>query len=182
MGGDDSKANLVRLTPREHFFAHQLLVKLYPEDIKLVYAVNMMKSQVSTSREYGWIRRLYGEARKGVQRTPESIAKQRATILSKLELGDWHFGIKGVPRTDDQKQAVSAALKGKTRQIKSGPSLAGYILRYGEEEGTIRYAASINKRKQRRWSLEDWISKYGEKEGTAHYRKGERRRMKAQKR
>lgn len=42
MGGNDNKTNIIRLPSREHFFAHQLLVKMYPKNIKLVYALNMM--------------------------------------------------------------------------------------------------------------------------------------------
>lgn len=32
MGGDNSPKNLVDLTPEEHFLAHQLLVRMHPEN------------------------------------------------------------------------------------------------------------------------------------------------------
>lgn len=65
MGGSDSKINIIRLPPREHFFAHQLLVKIYKTHKKLVYALNMMcvgdirSGHFRTSKRYGWIRKLF---------------------------------------------------------------------------------------------------------------------------
>lgn len=44
LGGSDDRGNLVRLTPREHFIAHRLLAKMYPEERGLVLAVVMMLS------------------------------------------------------------------------------------------------------------------------------------------
>lgn len=38
LGGCNSKSNLVLLTPREHFLAHWLLLKIHPTNVKLRYA------------------------------------------------------------------------------------------------------------------------------------------------
>lgn len=43
MNGSDDKNNLVALLPREHFVAHRLLTKIYPEVKGLHYAVNLMR-------------------------------------------------------------------------------------------------------------------------------------------
>lgn len=42
MGGTDDRENLVDLYPEEHFVVHLLLVKIYPDNVKLVFAANMM--------------------------------------------------------------------------------------------------------------------------------------------
>lgn len=42
LGGSDESANLVNLTPREHFFAHLLLYKIYPTNIKIVKGLSAM--------------------------------------------------------------------------------------------------------------------------------------------
>lgn len=42
LGGNDACENLVELTAREHFLAHRLLAKIYPEAKTLSYAVWMM--------------------------------------------------------------------------------------------------------------------------------------------
>lgn len=38
LGGSNDKENLVLLTAREHFLAHWLLVRIYPENSKLIFA------------------------------------------------------------------------------------------------------------------------------------------------
>lgn len=57
MGGDDDKNNLVRLSPEEHYVAHQLLHRMYPHHKGLLLAVSMMSYGRSNNKLYGWIRR-----------------------------------------------------------------------------------------------------------------------------
>ena len=57
LGGDDSSYNLVRLTAREHYICHLLLVKIHknnkPNFYKMVLAANMMCAKYHTqSRDY----------------------------------------------------------------------------------------------------------------------------------
>jgi hypothetical protein len=68
-GNPNAKENLVLLTPEEHYLAHQLLVKMYPENKKLVYALFALlpssKKHQRSNKMYGWIRRKYPESIKG---------------------------------------------------------------------------------------------------------------------
>lgn len=70
MGGIDEKSNLVKLTPEEHYVAHQLLVKIYPEVNGLVFAVLMMsgknnhKFMIRNNKTFGWIRRKHIQKQK----------------------------------------------------------------------------------------------------------------------
>ena len=61
IGGTDDKENIVILTPEEHFLAHQLLVKIYPNESKLIFAAAMMichnSENRNTNKLYGWLRR-----------------------------------------------------------------------------------------------------------------------------
>lgn len=61
VGGKDDVQNLVLLTAREHFVAHQLLVKIYPNEYKLVFALRRMCSNNTNhkrnNKEYEWIRK-----------------------------------------------------------------------------------------------------------------------------
>lgn len=63
VGGNDNKTNLVKLTPEEHYTAHLLLVKLYPNVDALVYAANKMtvssKCTTRNNKRYGWLKRKY---------------------------------------------------------------------------------------------------------------------------
>lgn len=68
LGGDDSPDNLVSLTFREHFIAHQVLVKKYlqlndiPRAKKMIYAFNrMLKPGMKGSRSYALARTLFSK-------------------------------------------------------------------------------------------------------------------------
>ena len=49
LGGSDDKSNLVALTAREHFIAHKLLTKIYPDNPKLYYAFGCMSTRKTLS-------------------------------------------------------------------------------------------------------------------------------------
>ena len=61
INGTDDKLNLVILTPEEHYIAHLLLVKIYPNCYPLIHAAVMMtvkgKGHIRTNKLYGWLRR-----------------------------------------------------------------------------------------------------------------------------
>lgn len=64
LGGTDNSDNLVSLYPEEHFTAHIILVKLYPENKDLILAVNRMTTGHNMKRQrkmYGWLRRRFAE-------------------------------------------------------------------------------------------------------------------------
>jgi len=66
LGGTDRKENLVKLTAREHFVAHQLLIKIYPTSKKLIYAVQMMSNNKQYgSKKYAWLKEIYSESQTG---------------------------------------------------------------------------------------------------------------------
>jgi hypothetical protein len=61
MGGTDVSSNLVILTAEEHYVAHQLLVKIYPDNRRLLFAVHMMtrsnNKHIRNNKEYSWLRK-----------------------------------------------------------------------------------------------------------------------------
>src|SRR5580704_18811987 len=78
MGGGNDRDNIVRLTPEEHYVAHQLLVKLYPGNTALIAAACLMTGKPSPltgrtggNKLHGWLRRRYAEAKKGWMHAPE---------------------------------------------------------------------------------------------------------------
>lgn len=63
MGGTDDKENLVKLTPAEHYVAHQLLSKMHPTNQKLALASFMMTvGGTRNNKLYAWVRRRHREA------------------------------------------------------------------------------------------------------------------------
>lgn len=67
MGGSDEISNLVELTPEEHFVAHQLLTKIYPQDARLALAAHMMTASRPSNKLYGWLRRRHSNAMSIIQ-------------------------------------------------------------------------------------------------------------------
>lgn len=70
LGGSDEPDNLVVLTAREHFLAHYLLTKIYPENFKLIDAFRMMgvinkdeQKRYINSRLYESKKKLFAMAR-----------------------------------------------------------------------------------------------------------------------
>jgi len=69
LGGTDSNDNLVKLTAREHFIAHLLLIKIYPDKFGLIKAISIMCAfshknfdrGASLNRMYGWLRKKLSE-------------------------------------------------------------------------------------------------------------------------
>lgn len=60
MGGSDIPENLVKLSARQHYIAHILLTKIYPNNNKLTYAGNMM-TNLTNSRGYESVKRSFSE-------------------------------------------------------------------------------------------------------------------------
>lgn len=88
MGGSNDSSNIASLTPEEHYTAHQLLVKIYPDNQNLIYAVLMMcqarDGVVRNNKLYGWHKKRLSEARKNVPKTAEHKKKLRDANLGKI--------------------------------------------------------------------------------------------------
>lgn len=93
IGGSNKRENLVSLTPEEHYFAHQLLMKIYPNKSKLTYAAHAMSNMGKIKqKEYAWIKR------------------KRAKVLSETRSGVNHPGF-GKPGTMTGKKHTKEALE-----------------------------------------------------------------------
>jgi len=68
LGGGNEQDNLVDLTPEEHYVCHQLLVKLHPDNIKILYAAHAMSMSGSakkrTNKMYAWLKHKFNDIRK----------------------------------------------------------------------------------------------------------------------
>lgn len=83
VGGSDVPANLVFLTPEEHYLAHQLLFKMErfsEHKSQLCFAANMMVAGRASNKMYGWLRRRLVEhlrqSNTGRKQSPETVAKR----------------------------------------------------------------------------------------------------------
>ena len=70
LGGTDEATNLVSLTPEEHYLCHLILVKIYPNNIRLVKAAMFMIASNNNvkrnNKAYGWLKRQYSDSIKGL--------------------------------------------------------------------------------------------------------------------
>ena len=117
IGGSNAETNIAKLTAKEHFVAHHLLIKFHvsKEKRKMQLAFWMMFKKsgltsgrcVSNARTYEWARKQASAARSGVPRTPETLAK-----MHRFPKGHkpWNTGI---PRTDQEKEKLRASQLGK---------------------------------------------------------------------
>jgi hypothetical protein len=147
MGGNDSKENLVRLTAEEHYVAHQLLVKMYPNHHGLLWSANMMsggnkRQKRNNNKSYAWLRKRFSkmisEANIGKKHTPEHKAN-----LSKAKLGK-----KTAPHTNETKLKMSLASKGVSKsedhKLALSKARAGMKMKPHSEE-TKRKISESNK-------------------------------------
>jgi len=99
-GNPNARENLVLLTSREHYLAHQILVKMHPTNKSCIYALHMMtvnnKTQIRNNKEYEWIRRLCKETK---------MSDERKRHLSRINTGK--------KLSDDTKKKISASNKGR---------------------------------------------------------------------
>lgn len=128
MGGNDNSENLVKLTAREHFVAHRLLTKIYPEVPKLKYAVFLMTKSKNGSKHFKVTSRTYQQLKiessiaksilqKGRGQSPEARAKSSASRKGKKRPPEATLGIRtcniGKPKSEESKAYLSALNKGK---------------------------------------------------------------------
>ncbi|UIW11192.1 MAG: homing endonuclease [Enterobacter phage ENC9] len=108
MNGPDTKDNLIDLTPEEHFVAHQLLVKLYPNNPGLVRACRMMcvssKGQIRNNKEFGWIKAKWASM-------PGPMTGKSHSEETKLKMSE---SAKGKVKSKEHRLAISKTLKGVT--------------------------------------------------------------------
>lgn len=85
IGGTDNINNLVELTPEEHYLAHQLLVKIYPQNHSLVKAAAMMIPNRPSNKMYGWLKRRFAKAQ-SVSQTGRGNSQFGTRWIYNLEL------------------------------------------------------------------------------------------------
>lgn len=142
MGGGNELINLVELTAEEHYVAHQLLVKIYPESKTLVHAAVMMSGRCSGNKAYGWLRRRNADASRNIPKSPEHCAK-----LSRAHLGmraspetraKMSLASKGKAKTPEHCVRVAAGLRGKKKSLEHVKQMS--LSRLGKKRRQVTWA------------------------------------------
>jgi hypothetical protein len=103
MDGDNSKNNIVRLTPKEHYLCHRLLCEMYPSKNGLVFAYWMMCKVESANqqrgirisgREYERLKNEYSRVLKERTVWNKGLTKEDARVAKYAYAKRWNGGLK----------------------------------------------------------------------------------------
>ncbi|BES53249.1 hypothetical protein [Aeromonas phage phiWae14] len=117
MGGTNDPVNLVRLTYRQHYIAHKLLTKIYPDNNKLEIAFKLMVFKNShkyyNSRDFENARALQSTHMRNnnPMKSFETKDKMRQTMIDKYKAG-WTPRV-GKSHSEQAKANISAGRSGK---------------------------------------------------------------------
>ena len=122
MGGDDDVENIVSLSAKEHFIAHRLLAKIYPNSgmVHAIWKMACINKKIISSRLYEYLRKeharrvsenIESNKKKGRPGVEQSISHIKSRVNSrKLNNPNWF--------TEETRQKISNALKGKPSKRK----------------------------------------------------------------
>lgn len=106
LGGTDDAINLVSLTPEEHYLCHLLLVKINPNNIRIVKAAMFMGASNDNVKRnnkiYGWLKRQYSEYMRGPNNPSKLNGTWNKGISKKIRISDIR---------DDEREEISRRMK-----------------------------------------------------------------------
>lgn len=128
IGGDDSEENLVDLTAREHFVAHKILAKIYPNIIDLKIAVLFMSRRGDnklSSRQYSTCREEHARFM-SMMLAGKHVTLETRMKMSKIMKGKFikeHNPFYGRTHSDETKKVISEKMKSRIEE--NGPLRTG---------------------------------------------------------
>lgn len=132
VGGEDVESNYVLLTFREHIIAHMLLIRIYPEENGLKYALlRMIQSSHSDRKENTYkvdkkgnkvsiniSTKMFEELNKAsIEHLREKLLGSKLSEETKNKLSDSHLGIK---YSEEHKSNLSNQRKGESIKVGLG--------------------------------------------------------------
>lgn len=149
--GTDDEDNLVKLTAREHYIAHKLLVKIYTgkHKSKMIYALWLMSRNSRhikcSSRDYEFARKLFSE------NNPNKCIERKKRYSEKYYAGEYNFDHAARGKvlgqtlsrlTDEEKQDRYKKSWGAADPIKRGKAISEALSKLSPEKKLERYYAS----------------------------------------
>jgi len=143
-GGDNSKSNLVALTPREHFMVHLLLIKMFRKEEhqnKMIFALMNMRadnglySRNNTSRIYEYFKLKWQKLQSKRMKKYMSVPENRKNMSIKL---------KDYFKAQEPRDHLSKIFKGKKRPDYN----KGSILLKGDDRTERQKQAALNHSKR----------------------------------
>lgn len=120
LNGSNLKDNLILFTPKEHFVAHKLLIRIYPNAPKLINALWMMsttkrsfdRNYIVGSREYSILKIEWNKSNSGINnpRYGSVMSEKQKEILKKANTG--------IKRSEETRELLRRINLGKPSKIK----------------------------------------------------------------
>lgn len=125
LGGSDDKTNLVKLTLKEHFICHLLLIRMVDDKVKkakLTYACWQMTKRYSvTSREYESLKLQLSTSMSGIPKSEEHKASMRKPKSNTTNMKGGPGGVKGSKREGQALENIRNAVKLQNRSGEHNP-------------------------------------------------------------
>lgn len=143
VGGSYRKENIVRLTPEEHYIAHILLVRIYPNKKALIYAAKMMANR--SNKVHGWLRRLHAK-QVSADRKGTKLSDAHKSAISRAVAGEGN-GMHGRKHTEQTRAKLRSSNRSRDPSVRSkiGESRRG-------KQHTEDAKALMRLRIQERWA------------------------------
>lgn len=133
MGGRDDADNLVALTPEEHYTAHLLLMKIFPENGALARAAVMMCADSPTTprqnKAYGWV-------------------KRRLAEHSSERMKEWHqhnqHPMQGRKHTEETRAKIRAGWNGVRKEVFCFSTSTGKLIATYDSVGAASSAVGLH--------------------------------------
>lgn len=149
MGGSNLASNLVELTAREHFVAHRLLAKIYPNS-GMVHAVFKMACASLTTKKLSFTSRTYEHLRKmhAARVSNDKVAALKKSIAGKgKKQSSEHIKSRVESRKQNGKQWHNESTK-----VKMAVTATGRIAYNKDKKNTVEqqaaHAVGVQKRKE----------------------------------
>lgn len=140
LGGGNGMANLIRLSPDDHFFAHLLLAKIYGS--KMIYAAQMMRNRVGKVRgrlardRYAWVARLHAQVARAANLGKKSSPQHRANMAKAMT---------GKTMTAEARAKISASLQGHTASAEARAKMSEAAKGRTQSPESIAKTAAANR-------------------------------------
>ncbi len=121
MGGKYVKGNAFFMTAEAHFVAHQLLVKLNPNNGKVIFAARTMtvhqNGKRSNNKMFGWLKKRHAKAMSMLHTgrivSTETRVKQSLSLKGKRRTAEQRAAMKGRTHSNETRAKQSAIKRGK---------------------------------------------------------------------
>lgn len=139
LGGSNSKANLVKLTAKEHYICHKLLVRIYPENYKLVFALYSMTLQNKyTTQRYVVNAKEYEKLKLDM-----SLAQKERLKINNPWIGKKHSEESKLKQSESAKNRKTTEKNEQKRRLSIGKALSKKVLQYDFDGNLVNEFNSI---------------------------------------